>query len=198
MIEQKDLETWAGFLLDHSIGGVTADDRVMIKSEAVCWPLMAVLEAKVIGNQRNDDKSGEYHISVSAERPPSDLDYDDQTTNFTLGDVLTGGTSGATARIVVDTDGGATGTLELRDIVGAFENNEIITDPSGGSATVNGTLTGASAALLGSVTSIRAAREDVGGWACVFAATGTEIELRVTGASGDTVEWLCHVDTVQT
>ena len=48
MIDPKDLEIWAGFLLDHSIGGVTADDRVMIKGEAVCWPLMAVLERKVI------------------------------------------------------------------------------------------------------------------------------------------------------
>jgi aminopeptidase len=48
MIDQQDLEVWAGFLLEHSIGGVTADDRVMIKGEAVCWPLMAVLERKVI------------------------------------------------------------------------------------------------------------------------------------------------------
>ena len=48
MIDKNDLEIWAGFLLDHSIGGVTADDRVMIKGEAVCWPLMAVLERKVI------------------------------------------------------------------------------------------------------------------------------------------------------
>jgi len=48
MIDKEKLEIWAGFLLDHSIGGVTADDRVMIKGEAVCWPLMAVLEQKVI------------------------------------------------------------------------------------------------------------------------------------------------------
>ena len=48
MIDAKDLEVWAGFLLDHSVGGITADDRVMIKGEAVCWPLMAVLERKVI------------------------------------------------------------------------------------------------------------------------------------------------------
>ena len=48
MIKSKDLEVWAGFLLDHSLGGVTSDDRVMIKGEAVCWPLMAVLERKVI------------------------------------------------------------------------------------------------------------------------------------------------------
>ena len=48
MIDAKDLEVWAGFLLDHSLGGMTSDDRVMIKGEAVCWPLMAVLERKVI------------------------------------------------------------------------------------------------------------------------------------------------------
>ena len=48
MIDAKDLEVWAGFLLDHSVGGITAEDRVMIKGEAVCWPLMAVLERKVI------------------------------------------------------------------------------------------------------------------------------------------------------
>lgn len=48
MIDQKDLEAWAGFLLDHSIAGVGEEDRVMIKGEAVCWPLISVLERKVI------------------------------------------------------------------------------------------------------------------------------------------------------
>jgi len=47
-ISQQDLETWATYLLDHSLGGITAEDRVMIKGEHVCWPLMAVLEKKVI------------------------------------------------------------------------------------------------------------------------------------------------------
>ncbi|HSN56293.1 MAG TPA: aminopeptidase [Candidatus Sulfomarinibacteraceae bacterium] len=48
MIDQRDLETWAGFLVEHSIGGVGPDDRVMIKGERACWPLMAVLERRVI------------------------------------------------------------------------------------------------------------------------------------------------------
>jgi len=48
MINARDLETWAGYLLDHSLGGIEAGDRVMIKGEAVCWPLMAVLERKVV------------------------------------------------------------------------------------------------------------------------------------------------------
>lgn len=48
MIEERDLETWAGFLLEHSVGGIGPGDRVMIKGEPVCWPLMAVIERKTI------------------------------------------------------------------------------------------------------------------------------------------------------
>jgi len=47
-IKAKDLETWAGYLLEHSLGGIVPDDRVMIKGERICWPLMAVLERRVI------------------------------------------------------------------------------------------------------------------------------------------------------
>ncbi len=47
-IAEKDLETWAGFLLDHSLGGITRDDRVMIKAERIAWPLCAVLERRIV------------------------------------------------------------------------------------------------------------------------------------------------------
>lgn len=65
------------------------------------------------------------------------VDYDAQTVNFTAGATLTGGTSGATALIISDADGGATGTLTLGLISGTFANNELITDSSGGSADAN-------------------------------------------------------------
>lgn len=68
------------------------------------------------------------------------LDYDAQSANFTLGLVVTGGTSGATATILADNDGGTTGTLTLTNIIGVFQNDELITDSSTGSATVNGTI----------------------------------------------------------
>jgi aminopeptidase len=48
MIDQMDLETWAGFLVEHSVGGVGPGDRVMIKGEPVCWPLISVIERKVV------------------------------------------------------------------------------------------------------------------------------------------------------
>lgn len=67
------------------------------------------------------------------------LAYDAQTGNFTTGLFLTGGTSGARAVILTDTDSGTTGTLTLRMVSGTFADNETITDTSTGSATVNGT-----------------------------------------------------------
>jgi hypothetical protein len=154
-------------------------------------------EAVVIGRQRNGTNTAEYFSSVSAKRPGSQLAYDTQTANFVVGNVLTGGTSGATGRIISDTDGGATGTLVLQDITGTFIDDETITDGSGGSAKANGALVSQNAALLGTQADHRA-REDVVGWAIAFAANGPEIELRVTGAASTTVEWLVHVRSVLT
>jgi aminopeptidase len=46
-IDRKDLETWADYLVDYSLGGVTKDDIVMIKGEHICWPLLSVLQDKI-------------------------------------------------------------------------------------------------------------------------------------------------------
>jgi aminopeptidase len=47
-IARESLETWAAFLLDHSLGGITPDDRVMIKGQRIAWPLLQILERRVI------------------------------------------------------------------------------------------------------------------------------------------------------
>ncbi len=47
-IDPAALEIWANYLLEHSVGGIEPGDVVMIKGERVCWPLMAMLERKVI------------------------------------------------------------------------------------------------------------------------------------------------------
>lgn len=46
-ISKKDLETWAGYLLNYSLGGINKDDVVMIKGEHICWPLISVLQDKI-------------------------------------------------------------------------------------------------------------------------------------------------------
>lgn len=156
------------------------------------------LVAKVIGRQRNGINTGFYYFGVSAGRPGASLPYDTQTANFTPGGVITGSISGASARITADSDGGTTGTLTLQDISGVFVDNEIITDSSTGSATVNGGLTFSNAALVGAIVVLRAAQETDVAWDATFVANGPQIELRVTGNSAQTVEWTSDVDVVST
>ena len=62
------------------------------------------------------------------------LDFNTQTGNFTIGLVVTGGTSGAFGTIVSQSDIGTTGTLELINLSGDFSAGEIITDTFEGSA----------------------------------------------------------------
>jgi len=68
------------------------------------------------------------------------LGYDAEVSEFTIGDVVTGGTSGATATIWrVEDLGGGTGNLYIYDISGGpFDDNETLTDTDGGEATANG------------------------------------------------------------
>ncbi len=162
---------------------------------------MVYLVGKVIGKGRNVAQRGIYHIAAGAYQVGAALAYDTQTANFTAGAMLTGASSGATARVQADSDSGTTGTLTLTDISGDFLNNEIITDDNGspGSATVNGTLTPASSVIDSvGVTSQRTAYESNVNWACLFVANGPDIELKVTGDTAQTVEWTVHVDVVST
>lgn len=148
-----------------------------------------IVHANVVANSRNTDEYAVYSILQGAHRPASTLAYDGQTVNFTLGTIVTGGTSGATARIVADSDGGATGTLSLRDIDGEFIDDEIITDESGGTALANGVLAHQNAALLGSLTSLMTAVEIDATWACIFGVTAGKVRVMVAGAAAKNVEW---------
>lgn len=153
-------------------------------------------EAKVIARGRSTEDSAYYHIAVSASRAGSQLAFENQTQNFTSGSIITGQTSGATARVYGQTDNGTTGLLYLQDIIGAFLDNEIITDTSAGSATVNGSLVSANVALVGAVTALRPAQESDAAFDATFVANGPELELRVTGNTGKNVEWLAEVEAL--
>ncbi len=47
LISEKDLNTWADYLLNYSLEGITPEDFVMIKGEHICWPLISVLQDKI-------------------------------------------------------------------------------------------------------------------------------------------------------
>lgn len=66
------------------------------------------------------------------------LTYDAKTADFEEGQTITGGTSGATGFVLhIDVSGPTTGLIYLTDVVGIFQDNELITS-STGSATVDG------------------------------------------------------------
>lgn len=119
------------------------------------------------------------------------LAYDAQTVNFTVGTLLTGGTSGATATILEDADAGLTGTLTLGNVVGTFVDNEIITGSPTGSATVNGTLTWAyttvSAAPIAGVLQIIGPRLHAGN--LVEDSTAVKYSSVDTGANPPFTDW---------
>ncbi|MEW6744130.1 MAG: aminopeptidase [Planctomycetota bacterium] len=47
IIRPEDLETWANYLVDHSLGGIDPDDVVMVKGERIGWPLLSILQDKI-------------------------------------------------------------------------------------------------------------------------------------------------------
>jgi hypothetical protein len=125
---------------EGEVVGVTTD-----ANSTVAWAYrlepgeVAYIEATIVGRRRDGEDTAVFVIGAGAIREGDHLDYDNQTSDFTAGAILTGQVSGATARIAHDQDDGSTGTLVLRDIVGEFLDNETITDSEGGSATANGT-----------------------------------------------------------
>jgi hypothetical protein len=168
-------------------------------SAATSWGLalksgsQVYLEGKIVGRQRNGTNTGFFHIAVSAGRPGASLPYGTETGAFTIGNIVTGATSNATGRIVADS-----GTaLTLYDVTGVFVANEIITDGAGGSATTTAGITESNAALVGSVTSLRAAQKTDAAWAATFVAVGAEIVVQVTGDTAMTIEWTTSVQVTQ-
>jgi hypothetical protein len=151
------------------------------------------LEAKVLARQLNGTNLAEYWVAQSAKRPGSTLAYYNKTASFTVGQFVTGATSGARGLITADA-GGTNGPLTLSTITGAFIADEVITDGAGGAAVAQSVLAAQNAALLGSLTSVRAAREDNANLDVAFAAAGGEIELRVTGDTAQTYAWVVDVE----
>jgi hypothetical protein len=180
---------------EGSVSGITTDGTPITAWERALEPgEVGLAEARVIARRRNGTDYAIYHIQVGAQRPAASLTYDNETATFTVGQIVTGQSSGAAARIVALTDNGVSGSISLRDIDGTFQNAEIITDGLGGSARVDGSLSVQNAALdSGGVTVQRAAVETTASYDCTFSVSNEKIRLRVTGAAAHTVEWTAEV-----
>lgn len=131
------LENWTSDILMLGYGHTLAAYEISSRT-------LTVIKNDFVQVGMEGAKYGDYFFIASQGdkigRVSRTLNYDSQTANFTVGDILTGTTSGATAIILQDADAGTTGTLTLGSIVGVFQDDELITDPGGGSALANGTV----------------------------------------------------------
>lgn len=118
-----------------------ADGVDMLRGEAV--QMIGILRQKIAAMDWHAD-NGLTALRLARGGKVEDVErlgavaYDGQSSNFTVGHLITGGTSGATGTLVEQTDGGATGTIVLSDIAGLFENNDALTDEGSGDGSATG------------------------------------------------------------
>ena len=149
----------------------------------------AIVEAKVVGNRRDGVGHAIYHIERAVQRPGATLNYDGLVSAFTVGELVTGATSGATGRITADSGS----ALTLRTVSGEFQDNEKITDGATGDATVNGALVLNNAALLGSITDQITPIETTAGMAAVFTVSVGTVQVSLTGVASQTWDFTVRV-----
>ena len=82
--------------------------------------------------KKRDDDIRRALVNVESRFIGYSIDFTDRTGTFTVGNGITGGTSGATADIVW-VAGGASGTLTLENISGTFQEGEVIYEAGLGS-----------------------------------------------------------------
>lgn len=131
---------------------LTPADSIILQVDAVdmgrslAIDLLAALRGKII-NMGWHNGNGFVALRVATGQQVADVEelgavaFDGQTTNLTVGDTITGGTSSATGILVEQTDAGATGTLILGNIVGTFVNNDALTDAGSGDGDATGEVT---------------------------------------------------------
>lgn len=153
-------------------------------------------QARVVAQQQDGTKGGFWWVAAGAYRPGATLLFNLQTANFTAGATLTGGTSGATARIIAVTQAAGSGTLTLGDISGTFISGEVLTDDDGGDARADGTISTSNASLDGTGnTDIRTATVlSSAAYDAYFDCSGAKIRLMVVGDTSEAVQWTCQVD----
>ncbi len=176
--------------------GVTTDANPITAWQYQMAPGETVLiEVKIIGRQRDGIECCDFWLAAGVNRPGATLAYSVMTTAFTVGTILTGLTSGAAARVIANTNTGASGTLTLRDITGVFVSGETIQDSNSGLARAGGTVTFIDSALDDAgVTTMRAKSPAATTYAATVDCLGGSLRVRLTGKVSKIVEWVVNVN----
>lgn len=190
----KVLRQSRGFV--GQISGVTTD-----ATQITAWSLqldpgeMVRIGMRVIGRQRDGVNAAAGRMEASASRAGATLTFDTASATLTAGAIVTGVTSGASARIV-GVSGTTSGTLTLRDIVGAFVNGENLTFSTGQTAHCTGTLSSPSVTVH-STAAVGTDYKSDAAWTWTVDASASLVRLRVQGNTSQIVEWTVEPDVLR-
>lgn len=160
-----------------------------------------MIEAKAVGRQRDGETLGIFWEMAGAYRPAATLPFQSATGTFTVGLILLGATSEASARIVKVDQTGANGTLSIRDIVGTFIVGEVVADTSTGSGRFQGSIGYSDSALdAGGSQHVRGPHTTgtwVHPWVVEITVLGSLLQVMVTGEVAKIVEWSVEVSALE-
>lgn len=178
------------------ISGVTTD-----ATATTAWSLemdpgeTCRIKARIIGRQRDGVHKAGGEIHATATRAGADISFGSASATPSVGSTVTGGTSGASARIVA-VSGTTSGTLTLRDIVGTFQTGETLTTSAGQTMTATSGISSPSVTVH-STAAVGTDYKSNSNWAWAIDASASLLRVRVTGDTAQIVEWSVEVDAMR-
>lgn len=155
------------------------------------------IRARVLGRRRDGEEWFSSGLTASFQRTGSSLAFAAASATLVAGTVVTGGTSGATARVSA-VSGTTSGTIVLRDITGAFVNGEALTFSDGKSATASSTLVPGTLYLDPSWWAKDSLDTKTDSdWDIRAAVSSNSATVQVKGDASQVVEWLVEVDVLR-
>jgi hypothetical protein len=180
-----------------TFSGVTTDGNYITAWSLVPDPGETVhVQVIGIGRQRNGVNYTTRQVTGTAVRDAATLGFDLASGTITVGSIVSGATSGASARIVANSQTGAAGTLSVRDVLGIFEVGDSLSTSTGETAKCTAPLNTPSTAVSG-VSTIGTAVESDSAWDVTIDASSPQVRARVRGATSQTVEWTVQISLLR-
>lgn len=156
------------------------------------------IRARALANQRNGADRASFELIATASRPGATLSYDTAPDAPVVGTIVTGNTSGASARIIAVSHAGSSGTITLRSISGVFEVGETCETTDAKTLRVTVGLS-SPATVIDAADNVATQFKSAGAaaWTVAFDATGALARFRVTGEAAKIIEWAVQIDLVR-
>jgi hypothetical protein len=181
------------------VPGVTTDNTWTIAWSLSLNPGEIVrLRGRFLARQRDGVNQLSGEIVATGSRAPANLGFDTAVGTLAIGSIVSGGTSGASGRVVSSTQSGTAGSLGVRDIQGIFVVGETLATSTGQTARCASPLdTPAVTVNSADVASVTPAPKTDSTWDYTVDAQTPLVRVKVKGGASQIVEWLVEVDVMR-